>query len=116
MRNSWNSRTLITLRTCRSERGPGTLPCVRLAVWTTPARNATSTRKMKEGGFRTDAAGARDAQQGLIDPAPARRKWRRPKPRRSRGGTSPGGEFSDAKDPLVGWDGEGWDEFANEAW
>jgi hypothetical protein len=24
------------------------------------------------------------------------------------------GEFSDAEDPL-GWDGEGWDEFANEA-
>jgi hypothetical protein len=24
------------------------------------------------------------------------------------------GEFSDAEDPL-GWDGEGWDEFAHEA-
>ena len=24
------------------------------------------------------------------------------------------GEFSDAEDPLE-WDGEGWDEFANEA-
>ena len=24
------------------------------------------------------------------------------------------GEFSDAEDPL-GWDGEGWDEFVNEA-
>ncbi len=24
------------------------------------------------------------------------------------------GEFSDAEDPLA-WDGDGWDEFANEA-